>query len=302
VLFVLLCGKLLRVITEEPSQQITPLSEEPVYPPAPVLGPEVQPSPTPESLAWWLPWIEVGKAVALWVVSVLLLLFVPVIVALPYLIYKIVASGAASSAALATDKTVIFLSVVAIIPTHLLTLLATWAFVTNWGRRPFWKTLKFEWPKNVGPVVAGLLSMSVAIVLLMLAWLVTNHWGGAKTQLDVLIESSMPTRFATAFIAVATAPLVEELIYRGVLYPAIEKAAGVTVAVVAVSLLFAGVHVFQYINNIAVITAITLLSFTLTMARAYTGKLLPSFVIHLVFNGIQSLILVLAPFLDKGTG
>ena len=302
MLFVLLCGKLLRVITEEPSQQITPLPEEPVHPPAPVLGEEVQPSPSPQSLIWWLPWIEVIKAVGLWVVSVLLLLFVPILVALPYLIYKIVTVGAASSQALATDKTVIFLSVVAIIPTHLLTLLATWGFVSHWGRRPFWKTLEFEWPKNVRPVLAGLLSVSVAVVLLILSWLVTNYWGGAKTQLDALIESSLPARFATAFIALATAPLVEELIYRGVLYPAIEKAAGVTVAVLAVSLLFAGVHVFQYINNIAVISAITLLSFTLTLARAYTGKLLPSFVIHLVFNGIQSLILVLAPFLDKGTG
>jgi len=290
------------VITEDPSQQLTSLPEEPVYPPAPVAGQEIQPGPIPDSIVWWLPWFEVGKAVALWVLSVLLLLFVPVIVALPYLIYKIFASGAPSPEALGTDKTLIFLSVLGIVPTHLLTLLATWAFVSNWGRRPFWKTLEFEWPKNIGPVLASLLSLLVAIVLLLLAWLVTNYWGGAKTQLDLLIESSMPARFVTAFIAVATAPLVEELIYRGVLYPAIEKAAGVAVAVMAVSLLFAGVHVFQYFNNIAVITVITLLSFTLTLARAYTGKLLPSFVIHLVFNGIQSLILVLAPFLDKGTG
>lgn len=291
------------MLTEDPSQQtITPLPEEPVYPPAPTPVEEVQPTPRPGSLSWWLPWIEVGKAVGLWVLSVLLLLFVPVIIALPYLVYKIFAAGPISQEALGTDKTLIFLSVLGILPTHLLTLLATWAFVSNWGRRPFWKSLEFEWPKNVGPVAGGLISLLVAIVLLVLAWLVTSYWGGSKTQLDLLIESSMPARFATAFVALATAPLVEELIYRGVLYPAIEKAAGVAVAVVTVSLLFAGVHVFQYFNNIAVIIVITLLSFTLTLARAYTGKLLPSFIIHLVFNGIQSLILVLAPFLDKGTG
>ena len=290
------------MITEEPSQQLTPLPEEPAYPAAPVLGQEVQLNPSPQSVIWWLPWLEVGKALIVWVISVMLLLFVPVIIALPYLIYKIVASGAPSPEALATDKTLIFLSVLGIVPTHLLTLLVTWAFVSNWGRRPFWKSLEFEWPKNVGPVVAGLLSLLVAIVLLAVAWLVTSYWGGSKTQLDLLIESSMPARFLTAFVAVATAPLVEELVYRGVLYPAVEKAAGAVVAVFTVSLLFAGVHVFQYINNIAVITVITALSFTLTIARAYTGKLLPSFVIHLVFNGIQSLILVLAPFVDKGTG
>ncbi len=270
--------------------------------PAPLLGHEVQPSPGPQSIVWWLPWLEVGKALMVWVISVMFLLFIPVIIALPYLIYKIVASGAPSPEALAADKTLIFLSVLGIVPAHLLTLLATWAFVSNWGRRPFWKNLEFEWPKNVGPMVAGLLSLLVAIALLAIAWVVTSYWGGSKTQLDLLIESSMPARFLTAFVAVATAPLVEELVYRGVLYSAIEKAGGVVVAVLIVSLLFAGVHVFQYINNVAVITVITLLSFTLTITRAYTGKLLPCFVIHLVFNGIQSLILVLAPFVDKGTG
>ena len=291
------------MLTEEPSQQLTPLPEETAAPPTPVLGQEAQSIPSPQTLAWWLPWIEVLKATGVWFVSVLLLLFVPVIVALPYLVYKIVKFGAPSPEALGNDKTLIFLSVVGIVPTHLLTLLVTWIVISKWGRqRPFWKAVGFEWPKNIGPVVASLLSLLVAIVLLLLAWLVTNYWGGGKTQLDLLIESSLPARFATAFVAVATAPLVEELIYRGVLYPAIEKAAGMAIAVVAVSLLFAGVHVFQYINNIAVIVVITLLSFTLTLARAFTGKLLPSFVIHLVFNGIQSLILVLAPFVDKGTG
>ena len=145
------------------------------------------------------------------------------------------------------------------------------------------------------------MSFLLALVLLGLAYGVTTLYGGNKTQLDLLIESSLPTRFATAFVAVATAPLIEELIYRGVLYPAIEKAAGVTISIVVVSLLFAGVHVFQYYNNIAVIIVITLLSITLTVTRAVTGKVLPSFVIHLVFNGIQSLILVLAPFVDKSS-
>ena len=290
------------MFTEEPSPQLTPLPEERANPPAPVLAQEVPLDTRPQDLGWWLPWINVGKAVMLWVISIVFLLIVPVIVALPYLIYKIAVAGAPSAEALATDKGLLFFSVVGVLPTHLLTLVVTWMFISEGGRRPFWKAVGFEWPANIRPVIAGLLSLLVAIVLLLVAWMVTNFWGGNKTQLDLLIESSMPARFATAFVAVATAPLIEEVIYRGVLYPAIEKAAGVGIAVAVVSLLFAGVHVFQYINNLAVITVITLLSFTLTIARAATGKLLPSFVIHLIFNGIQSIILVLAPFIDKGTG
>ena len=52
-------------------------------------------------------------------------------------------------------------------------------------------------------------------------------------------------------------------------------------------------------NNLGVITVITLLSFTLTFARAYSGSILPPFIIHLVFNGIQALVLALTPFIDS---
>jgi len=293
--------KLVGVFTEESSQQITPLTEQPGEPPASSSGEIIQ--PIPSKVQWWDAWIGVIKAFGLWVISVVLLVFVPVFVALPYIIYIWAKFGPPSPDALGTDKALLFLSVVAVFPTHLLTLLAIWLFVTRRGREPFWKAVKFEWPKNVGPVIGTLTSLLVAIVLLVLAWLITQFWGGNKTQLDLLIESSLPARFATAFVAVATAPLVEELIYRGVLYPALERATGMILAIILVSLLFAGVHVIQYFNNLSVIAVITLLSFTLTITRALTGKLLPCFIIHLVFNGIQAIALVLGPFLDKsGTG
>lgn len=235
----------------------------------------------------------------IWAASVGLLIFVPLLFALPYIIYKLSAGGSLSPDAIAADKTLIFFSVLGILPTHVLTIVIAWMVVTEGGRYPFWKTIGFEWPRQTSPLVTTLLSTLLALVLLALAWLVTELYDGGKTQLDVLIESSLPARFATAFMAVATAPLVEEVIYRGVLYPAFERAAGMAVAIVLVSLLFAGVHVFQYYNNIAVITIITLLSVTLTVARAVTGKLLPAFIIHLAFNGIQSLVLVVAPFVQK---
>jgi len=305
------------VFTEESSQQVTPLREEHADPPATVLATEVQPAPTPPPIDWWRQWFDVGKAVMVWVVSVILLVFVPVIVALPYMIYRIFTSGGAiSPEAISTDKTLLFLSVLGIIPTHLLTLVIAWMVVSEGGRRPFWKAIGFDWPEGTNKKIATMLSVGLALVLLGLAWAVTSIFGGEKTQLDMLIESSMATRFATAFVAFATAPLVEEIIYRGVLYPAIEKIArtvmmvlnpalekpvGMGIAVAFVSLLFAGVHVFQYYNNISVILVITILSIALTVVRALTGKVYPAFIIHLVFNGIQSIILVLAPFIEKST-
>ena len=55
----------------------------------------------------------------------------------------------------------------------------------------------------------------------------------------------------------------------------------------------------QYYNNFGVIAVIAVLSIVLTVVRARTGKLLPSYIIHFVFNGIQAVLLVLAPLLEK---
>jgi membrane protease YdiL (CAAX protease family) len=72
-------------------------------------------------------------------------------------------------------------------------------------------------------------------------------------------------------------------------------------AVTIVTVLFAGVHVLQYFDNFGVVAVITMLSLSLTLLRARTRSLLPSFVLHLVFNGLQALFLVLQPFVGKSS-
>jgi membrane protease YdiL (CAAX protease family) len=287
------------VFTEESSPQSTPLGEERLPFSDPNLSGELQPTPSATSLALPSPWWGAVKAGTVWLSSVIILLFVPLILALPYAIYRITAGGPVSQEALVKDPTLILLSVVGILPAHVLTFAVGWMFVTGGGKYPFWKTIGFEWPQNTSPLIGNLLSLLAALILLAVAWAATTLYGGGKTDLDLLIESSLPARFVLAFAAVATAPLVEEVIYRGVLYTALERATGKIIAVFAVSFLFAGVHVWQYWNNIAVIIVITVLSFTLTACRAVTGKVLPSFIIHLIFNGIQSILIVLGAFIDN---
>ncbi len=289
------------MFTEESSQQLTPLAEEHGEPPVSVPSGISAPPPVSPGTARLLDWLEVLKAVGLWIVSIFVLAVVPLLTLAPYLIYRVATAGSAAinPNVLTTDTMVIFYSVVGIIPAHLLTLYLAYLVVTEGGLRPFWKTLRWEWPEAITPTTTVLLSVLIAVVLYGVAWGVTTLYGGEKTDLDRLIESSMYTRIATAFLAFATAPLVEEVIYRGVIYPAAERVMGMGSAIAVVSMLFAGVHVVQYRNNVAVIVVITLLSIILTVARAVTGKLLPSFIIHLVFNGVQSVLIVLSGFLDK---
>jgi membrane protease YdiL (CAAX protease family) len=286
------------VITNEPSQQVTPLSTEQAGFPAEIAadGLTQPPGPSTQTL---LAWLEVLISFVIWILSVVMLAVVPVIVALPYLIYTWVKFGPPRPEALLQDKTLIFLSILGVLPTHLLTLALVWLFVTDGGKRPFWEALSFRWPRTSSPLFVTLLCTLLALVMLAVGYAVTTLLGGSKTQMDLLVESSMAARVATALVAVVTAPLVEEVIYRGALYTPLERAAGKTVSVVIVSLLFAGVHVVQYSQNVGVILVITILSFTLTLSRAISGSLIPPFLIHLVFNGIQAVFIILSPFIEK---
>jgi membrane protease YdiL (CAAX protease family) len=233
------------------------------------------------------------EAVLVWIASAMLLFFLPVLAIIPYALYHYWgASYDVFIKALPADKTVILISIIAVIPVHLLTLGLVWAVVTQYGKRPFWRTLGWDWSPNFGLWQ----SAGVAVALLAAGMVLINRIGGEATDLDQIISSSTAARLTTALLATATAPLVEEIIYRGLIYSALQRALGKLGAVVIVASLFALVHVFQYSNNLGVIAAITLLSISLTLVRAFTGRLLPCFVIHLIFNGLQSLWIIFEPY------
>ncbi len=282
------------MITNEPSSLLPPALDNQLNISEPASAERQLRILNPDDPSWGIP-----KALLTWAASIGFLIFVPVLVILPYVVYLSLNSRVPPPQAMGTDKTFLFLSMLGVIPAHILTFGVAWIVVTNWGRYPFWETVGFSWPKSFGPWTSAALYTGVALVLLGVGALVTSILGGGKTQLDQLIESSYQTRVATAFLAVVTAPFVEELIHRGILYPALQRALGVPAAIAIVSIMFAGVHVYQYSNNLGVIAVITLLSLTLTVVRAVTGKLLPSFMIHLVFNGVQSVLLLIQPFFEK---
>ena len=242
-------------------------------------------SPTPAPIDPDNPPWGVGLAILTWLASVFVLGLIPYFAVLSYFSYRhIPATAEAFNNALTNDPVAILTSLVSVLPSHLVTFVIVWILVTGFGRRPFWQTIGWSWSTRFG----FWSSAGLAISLLIVGSILLRYFGGEKTPFDQAMESSIYARFATVILATATAPFIEELIYRGVLYSALQRAMGVGAAIILVSLLFAFVHVFQYYNNLGVIAAVATLSFTLTYVRARTGRLLPCFIIHLVFNGIQA--------------
>lgn len=101
------------------------------------------------------------------------------------------------------------------------------------------------------------------------------------------------TAFLFATLGVLVAPFVEEVIFRGFLYPVVERRLGKTSAVVATALLFSAVHVSQLWGSWPAIVLITVVGFTLSSVRARSDALLPSFVIHLAYNSTICLLFLI---------
>lgn len=252
-------------------------------------------APNPDNPAW-----GIGGALLVWVVTILLQAISPVLFLIPYASRRLnpnspnFAREALEFAA--TDRIALFLQVFSILPTHILIFALLWAFVTRFGKRPFLASLGWGWSGRLG--FWG--SVGLGVALFAAATALVKLLGAEKpTQLEQLINSSIGARYMIATLAVLTAPFVEEFIYRGVLYSALQRTIGVRGAVIFVLALFTLIHVPQYWPNIGVIAAVGVLSIVLTVVRAHSGRLLPCVVIHLVFNLIQAVLLVMEPYAQR---
>lgn len=261
--------------------------------PAPAGGDLAAPvaAPHPDNPPW-----GVLAAVGVTLGMLVLMLALQLLVTTPYLFYRVRGGLSVEQAArvLPEDPTFILLAVLSIIPAHLLTLLLAWAVVTGFRKRPFWQSLGWGWSPRFGRAEFFIL-LGATVALLGVGQLMALAFGDQETSLTRMLASSAATRYAVAALATFSAPLVEEVVYRGVLYSALRRRLGAAASVVAVLALFAAIHFWQYWESMAALATITLLSLVLTVLRAWTGRLLPCVVLHLLFNGITSIFIVLAP-------
>lgn len=281
----------------------------------PIQNRDVQPSSssTPQTVAFptpdnppWGSWVALG----VWGGSVLLILILPLLFFAPYLFSQHInlADKEALSQFIKTDQTGMLIQILSIFPAHILTLILAWFVVTQFRKYSFRKTL--GWELN-GFKIWHAVAITVGFFLVgaLMMWL----FGKKENDFETMLKSYRNIVFPVAILATFTAPLVEEVVYRGVLYSAFQRTFGIVYGVVLTTFLFALVHVPQYSRyaepqdggsfaltnfdpDYATITTLFLLSLTLTMIRVYTKNLLPCIILHTIFNGIQSVILIIEPY------
>lgn len=95
-------------------------------------------------------------------------------------------------------------------------------------------------------------------------------------------DISVWSRLYGVVLALFIAPLSEEILFRGMLLPVVARKTSPTVAVIAVSILFAGMHFY-----LPAIIPLFVVSLACCYAYIYTGSLTTPIVLHSVFNSIN---------------
>lgn len=246
---------------------------------------------TPDNPPWSSP-----IAFLTWLASIFFIAAIPSIGLLVYLAAKEVnlTDSEKLKEILFNDPYAIFINIVGVIPAHLATIALAWFVVTYRFKYSFREMLGWQW----GGIRLYHL-IGIVIGFFILAGVMSGFFPEQDNDLLRILRSSRNTVFAVAFMATFTAPLVEEVIYRGILYSAFQRTFGVPLAIFLVTLLFAAVHVPQYYPSFSTIFMILLLSLVLTLIRAKSNNLLPCIVLHTIFNGAQSALMIAQPYLEK---
>jgi membrane protease YdiL (CAAX protease family) len=265
------------------------LSEDQTFS-APIFKENLPPSyqPTPNDPPW-----TTLNAFGVWVVSIVLLIASSGVGLVVY--YSSLETKPESVRLLLDNNPQAILSMlVAVIPAHLLTLLLCWFVATQRGKYSLSETLGFKW----GGFHLGYCILTV-IGFYVLFGLLGYIFGPEDNELMKILRSSRTAVYVMAFLAVFTAPIVEEVVHRGILYSALQRSVGVPLAIFITSFIFAAIHFDQYKSSAVALIMISILSLGLTLIRWKSGNLLPCIATHMAFNGVQAVLILFEPYLEQ---
>jgi membrane protease YdiL (CAAX protease family) len=143
-------------------------------------------------------------------------------------------------------------------------------------------------------IVAAIIVLPVAWALQQLtAWLMTSSSLHPEPQelVQEIQKSGVPQlqQIYLAVVAVILAPIVEEMLFRGIIYPTIKRAGYPRAALWGTSILFSLTH-----QNIPAFFALVFFAIILTLLYEETGNLIAPMVAHSCFNLANFVLLLLA--------
>jgi membrane protease YdiL (CAAX protease family) len=155
--------------------------------------------------------------------------------------------------------------------------------------QPFWPTVKWNFP-GANALGYGALGVALAIVVQTASALLP-----IPKSLPIDRYFTTPTgAYLMALFGISFAPLVEELFFRGFLYPVIAREWGIRPSVALTALAFALIHESQLAHAWAPLLLLWFVGLVLTAVRARTRSVGAGFCIHVGYNFTLFFLLFLA--------
>jgi uncharacterized protein len=168
---------------------------------------------------------------------------------------------------------------------YLLILLFMISIVKRSPNQNFWEAIRWNWPHNWPSYLLAGVGLAVALQ-------------GVAHFLPMPKELPMDRFFRTAgeawvlsVFSVSFAPLLEELFFRGFLYPVLLRRLGIVIAVLTTAAAFSLIHAPQLGHAWGPVLVIFMVGLALTLARAITKSVAAGVLMHIAYNGTLSVLL-----------
>ena len=172
------------------------------------------------------------------------------------------------------------------------------------GRPNFLAAIHWNWPPSFAVYIAGGVVLSIALQLLASRLPMPKN-----LPIDALFRTPAEAWVLSIF-SVTLAPLMEELLFRGFLYPVLARGmnksaaifiadpglargVGLTAAIFVTAFAFALMHGQQLTYSWGPVLVIFLVGVVLTMIRAHKNSVAAGLVVHIAYNGTISTLMFL---------
>ncbi|MBV9574419.1 MAG: CPBP family intramembrane metalloprotease [Acidobacteriales bacterium] len=155
--------------------------------------------------------------------------------------------------------------------------------------RKFSEAIRWNWPVRSWAALCGL-GVLLLFVLQGLA-----HFLPIPKNLpfDRFFEHPAEA-YLTSIFAIGFGPLMEELFFRGFLYPVLARRLGIFFAVALTSVAFGLVHALQLGYAWSAVLVIFFVGLALTLVRALTHSVAASFLVHVAYNSTLTVLTLIA--------
>jgi membrane protease YdiL (CAAX protease family) len=157
------------------------------------------------------------------------------------------------------------------------------------------KSIKEFSRNHLGGLVSILFITSLGLLFIVVIMKVSGL--NLRNQIDTAI-SMKENMYYRIFVALIYAPIVEEIVFRGVLYPAISNRYGYLCAIFITSFLFAFLHISDSLNNCGIeaffyFSIYFVMSIGFCASYEYTSSVLGAIINHFIWNLLTVVAMVL---------